>query len=96
MPRNSFRGGNFRQAVTTDAKNFHPYQSVDASSKIFQSEVYASGLWRRDPKTLQPIPNLSESWDVSADGKTYTFKLRRDLKWSYGVALNAQIGRGHV
>src|SRR5579863_10099947 len=31
------------------------------------------GLTRLDPKTAAPIPGLAEKWDISPDGKTYTF-----------------------
>ena len=41
-------------------------------------------LVSEDPKDLHPIPGLAESWDISADGKVYTFKLRPNLKWSNG------------
>ncbi len=33
---------------------------------------------------LKPVPALAESWDVSADGKTVTFHLRSDGKWTNG------------
>lgn len=36
------------------------------------------------------ISGAAESWEVSEDGKTYTFKLRRDAKWSDGKALTAE------
>ena len=36
------------------------------------------------------IPALAESWQVSPDGKTYTYKLRPNIKWSDGVPLKAQ------
>lgn len=35
-------------------------------------------------------PAAAESWDVSPDGKTYTFHLRAGLKWSDGTPLTAQ------
>lgn len=83
------RGGDFRQALATDAISFHPYQTTDATSRLYQDQVFASGLWLRDPKTLQPIPGMAERWNISNDGKTYTFALRQDLKWSDGTPLTA-------
>jgi oligopeptide transport system substrate-binding protein len=41
------------------------------------------GLTRRDSRG-KSIPAAAHSWDVSADGKTYTFHLRPDLRWSNG------------
>lgn len=41
------------------------------------------GLTSYDPKTLDPRPGVAEKWDVSPDGKTYTFHLR-DCQWSDG------------
>lgn len=36
------------------------------------------------------VPGQARSWDVSADGKTYTFKLRRGLQWSDGRPLDSR------
>ena len=47
------------------------------------------GLVTEDPKDLHPIPGQAESWEISADGLTYTFHLRAGLKWSDGVQLTA-------
>ena len=35
------------------------------------------------------VPGAAHSWDTSKDGLTWTFYLREDLRWSDGVALNA-------
>lgn len=47
------------------------------------------GLARLDPKTAQPIPGLAQSWDISPDGKIYTFHLRTNLVWSTGEPIYA-------
>jgi ABC-type oligopeptide transport system substrate-binding subunit len=36
-----------------------------------------------------PVPSLAESWDVSEDGKTVTFHLRSDGKWTNGDPVTA-------
>jgi len=46
------------------------------------------GLVTHDAK-MNVIPALAESWTKSPDGKTYTFKLRNDVKWSDGQKLRA-------
>lgn len=40
--------------------------------------------------TLKPQPALAKSWKISQDRKTYTFELRKNLKWSDGTPLTAQ------
>jgi peptide/nickel transport system substrate-binding protein len=43
-----------------------------------------------DAKDLSPKPELAESWDVSEDGKTWTFKIRQGVKWQDGEPLTAE------
>ncbi|HVW27686.1 MAG TPA: peptide ABC transporter substrate-binding protein [Polyangiaceae bacterium] len=47
------------------------------------------GLARRDAKTLRPAPGVATSWDISPDGKRYTFHLRDDARWSDGHPVTA-------
>ena len=47
------------------------------------------GLLRMSPE-LEPEPALAESWEISDDGRTYTFHLRSDVVWSDGVPLEAE------
>lgn len=48
------------------------------------------GLVSQDPKDLHPIPGVAETWETSPDGRTYTFHLRKNARWSNGDALTAQ------
>lgn len=48
------------------------------------------GLVTYDPETLAAIPGTAESWEVSDDGITWTFKLRKSAKWSDGKKITAQ------
>jgi oligopeptide transport system substrate-binding protein len=47
------------------------------------------GLTAVDEKTSQAVPAAAKSWDVSADGLTWTFHLRDGLRWSNGELLVA-------
>jgi oligopeptide transport system substrate-binding protein len=47
------------------------------------------GLTAIDEKTSQAVPAQARSWEVSADGLTWTFHLREGLRWSNGEPLTA-------
>lgn len=47
------------------------------------------GLVSEDPKDLHPIPGIAERWEISEDGKKYTFFLRPDALWSNGEPVTA-------
>ena len=48
------------------------------------------GLTRLDPRTSAPIPGLAERWEISPDGRVYTFHLRTNLLWSTDEPLTAE------
>jgi len=80
----------FTDASTADAVSFHPYLTTDTASSSYQGLVYAGGLMRRNPDTLALEPDMAREMPaISEDGRTFTFRLRDDLKWSDGTPLTA-------
>jgi oligopeptide transport system substrate-binding protein len=53
-------------------------------------EAIFEGLTRLDARSLEPVPGVAESWDITPDGKTYTFHLRANARWSDGHPVTAQ------
>lgn len=56
-------------------------------TQMVAGNIY-EGLLRYDEK-LNPQPSLAESWTVSPDGKTYTFKLKPGVTWHDGKPFTA-------
>jgi oligopeptide transport system substrate-binding protein len=74
---------------TQDVQTLDPALMTDLNSAQALSLIDA-GLVTLDPKTLEVKPDLASNWDVSSDGKTYTFHIRPGLKFSNGDPLTAQ------
>jgi peptide/nickel transport system substrate-binding protein len=51
---------------------------------------FADSLTDQDPQTGKIVPWLAKSWEISADGKTYTFHLRDGVTFSNGKKVDAQ------
>ena len=47
------------------------------------------GLVVKHPLTLEPLPGMAESWELSDDGLVYTFHIRADGQWSNGDPVTA-------
>lgn len=47
------------------------------------------GLVMLDGDTLQPVPGVAESWQISDDQRTYTFQLNPQARWSNGDPMDA-------
>ncbi|RME96901.1 MAG: hypothetical protein D6768_20935 [Chloroflexi bacterium] len=87
-PRTHY-GGQYKDVSTSDAVSFHPYQTTDTASGGYQGMVYTGGLLRLDENTLEYIPNMAQSYSISEDGLTFTFNLRKGMKWSDGEPITA-------
>ena len=69
-------------------KTFNPLFAVDSGSESVTRLLFSS-LVHFDMVTQETSPDLAESWTVEADQKTWTFKLRKGLRWSDGLPLTA-------
>jgi oligopeptide transport system substrate-binding protein len=56
---------------------------TDAVRALFE------GLTDYDPQTLKPVPAVATRWESSADGRLWTFYLRKDARWSSGEPVTA-------
>jgi nickel transport system substrate-binding protein len=72
-------------ASSKDINDMNPH--LYPGSMPAQGMVYES-LVENTEKGIQPL--LAESWDISQDGKVYTFHLRKDVKFQDGEAFNAE------
>jgi peptide/nickel transport system substrate-binding protein len=82
-------GGRFVAGATTSPKTFNPIMSTESSSNDVISRMFVS-LTDIDYRTQDNIPALAKAWDVSPDGLTYTFHLRRGARFSDGVPITGE------
>ena len=75
-------GGTLISAKTTEAPSLEPVLE-QALGRIRLDPIFYNRLveWSADGKL---VPALAESWTTSADGKVWTFKLRRGVKFHNG------------
>ena len=81
-------GGYLYLATTSDPKSFNPILAKETSTTQITSLIF-EGLTRINAETLEVEPNLASRWDVSSDGKVWTFYLRKDVKWNDGEEFTA-------
>ncbi len=74
-------------AIATDIDTFNPFLAILASS---------TGILRFQYENLvqygvnnEPVPGLSDKWETSPDGKTWSYHIRDGMKWSDNQPLTA-------
>lgn len=81
------RGGTLVAAIDTDPGQLNP--AITTSGAVHTaSELMYNGLVGLSP-SLEPEPELAESWEITDDGATYTFTLRDDVVWHDGEAFTS-------
>ena len=84
----------YKVGWTREPDNLSPFIGTVAPAFEVWYLTYDS-LVGYDPKTLAPMKGdnstgLATDWSVSADGLTWTFKIRHNAKWDDGVPLTAK------
>ena len=80
------QGGTLNIMLETEVQSLDPQVATDGTSFEVIAD-YTDGLMQMDADGAA-VPAIAETYDISEDGKTYTFHLR-DAKWSNGEAVTA-------
>ncbi|HEV2136089.1 MAG TPA: ABC transporter substrate-binding protein [Terracidiphilus sp.] len=81
--------GELAWTIGYDPKSFDPAKVDDIDSETVRY-LTAGVLLRFNRLTQKVEPRLAESWNVSPDGRTITFRMRAGLRFSDGSALTAR------
>ena len=81
-------GGTLIAAFSADPAGFDPVRGPSGMSHVVIEQVYST-LMLLDPDA-NPIPGLAKSYEMSPDGKEYTFKLRDGVTFHNGDPLTAE------
>jgi len=81
-------GKDFVIGLSGDATSLNPVIATDGQSYIAEWPLFDSLVELDQGLNVRPL--LAESWEVSRDGLTYTFKLKRGVKWHDGKPFTAR------
>jgi peptide/nickel transport system substrate-binding protein len=87
-PAEVIQGGILRVAGN-NVDSLNPYRATDLDPFVIFTAIYPL-LVISDPTTRDYVGDLATSWDVSPDGKTWTFKTRTGAEWSDGTPMTAK------
>ena len=83
-PRDAIVIGLVAEPVTMDPPQITDLNSARVTKRIFE------GLVGQELGSYKLVPGLAQSWDISRDGLTYTFKLRPNVTFHDGTPFNAE------
>ncbi|MDQ3094270.1 MAG: peptide ABC transporter substrate-binding protein [bacterium] len=76
------QGGTFREGVLGSYTNANPIYATSVADSSISALIFSGLLSYNTENAL--TPSLAESWSVDDSGKTYTLKIRNNLKWHDG------------
>ena len=81
-------GGKIVFAARQDIDTLDPHITNRAATRKILIQ-FTDTLTVINPRDGKVGPGLAESWDVARDGKSYTFKLRKSVKFHDGTVFDA-------
>ncbi len=81
-------GGSVVVAIASDPGGLNPSITTQGGVHLICGSIF-SGLVAHDFE-LNPVPDLAERWDVSPDGRTYTFYLAPNAVFHDGVPVTSE------
>lgn len=81
-------GGTLVWGRGSDAVGLDPAHETDGESYKVCDNIYEN-LVAYDSASTQVVPELATTWEISPDGKSYTFHLRQGVRFHDGSAFNA-------
>jgi peptide/nickel transport system substrate-binding protein len=81
-------GGAYVEGLAGFPQAMNPVLANDDASRSISALLF-SGLTKPN-ESGQPTPDLAAKWDISPDGKTYTFTLRTGALWHDGTPVTAE------
>lgn len=87
-------GGNLRIAYAMEPSSLAPWRNGDSTTHFVYMAIYNSLVEQNDK--MEIVPGLAESWTVSPEGTTWTFTLRKDVKFHDGTPFDAEAAKFNV
>ncbi len=78
-------GGTLRLLLSETSPTYYSWEV-----SIAFDAVDANTMTKLVPSTGEIVGDLAESWDISDDGLTYTFRIHQNVRWHDGEALTAE------
>lgn len=82
------RGGTLIYPIVADPSTLNPAITTSVPATYTACKIY-EGLTRVN-SNLRPEPNLAASWDISSNGRTYTFQLHQNVRWQDGEPFTSE------
>lgn len=83
------RGGTILIGSLSEAQTINPLLTNETESQWRCKMIYDEFV-ELNPVTLEPRPNIAENWELSGDGKEYTFTIRQNVTFHDGKPLTAE------